>query len=542
MAFNLTNTINSILGYKKEWDTANKSGDTAKANTAAENAKKYYEQLKNSGYTTAASKLSSKNYDDAVTYADKFLNTSGKTQFRPFVTSEAKKYGISEDEINKAVSFNENTGEVSLGGVNLGTPDALYDGVSYWSDTSSISDAVKNYAANRTLSNPELITNRYNSAVDKNDEQWDTIGSDKAAMQEKYNSLYDYSMADPFATSEGKSIMNRYNLSALSARDNTTAAGAAANSGNIDSNTAANAMRQQSALVSQGQGAVMDMYNNRIARAQGILESLGGYNTSVYDAQNANIANDMNIASTIFNNEQTAKNNEVANLKAIADTTGYIPDEWATSDNIYFNSDGTLKDEYLTDDFDNTGGFSTIIANAEAAGNTKAAEMARVARAVKLLGNYSKYGKYDDGNYSVNARQQTEDAREFDKSAALEQSAQESAERIAKGEVAAQERMNQQNNQTQKYISDNSSRAEKITEEADAWDDFIKQFEEGSSGWSFACDIIKPKYDASEEVDVKKVIEDNATKYGLTKADARKICIAYGVDTSWIEGSNLFLM
>ena len=342
MAYILKNTINSILDSKKKWHEADEKGDTATANAAAENVKKYYEQLNENGYTDVADNLSQRNYTDAVAYAN----------------------GLNYDDEQNRINTN-------------------------------------------------------NDVTQRGSQQWEQMVADKADMQNKYGTVLDYSMADPFKTAEGKSIMNQYNLAALSAKDNAMATGASYNGGNIDSNSAANAMRQQSALVTQGQGAVIDMYNSRLSRANEILQNLGNYNSSVYDAQNANISNAMTHANNLFNSIETAKNNDVARKQAIAETTGYAPTEWVDgSTNEFLNEDGTVKDIYMTDEFDNTGGFQDIINKAVARGDTETANQARVARAKKIFSNYAKYGQYDNGDYSVTAKNKTELRRQFDESIA----------------------------------------------------------------------------------------------------------------------------
>ena len=88
----------------------------------------------------------------------------------------------------------------------------------------------------------------------------------------------------------------------------------------------------------------------------------------------------------------------------MASVTGYVPTEWTYDNNIYLNSDGTVKDEFMTNEFDATGGFTTIIneAKAKLATTTDATERAQLqatinaatqAKALKTLSS-PKYEKY----------------------------------------------------------------------------------------------------------------------------------------------------
>jgi hypothetical protein len=51
---------------------------------------------------------------------------------------------MSDADIDKALSFNETTGEVSLGGMNLGSPYSNVDGTTYW-DSASLDKGIEDY-------------------------------------------------------------------------------------------------------------------------------------------------------------------------------------------------------------------------------------------------------------------------------------------------------------------------------------------------------------------------------------------------------------
>ena len=225
------------------------------------------------------------------------------------------------------------------------------------------------------------------ATVETNNLKSNEVNRENAGLFDKYNQEYDdLKKTNPFTTDEAKAIMGKYDLAGLQGRDNAVASGGATNGGNIDSYAAANAMRQQASLVNQGQMAVLDAHQQKIDNVRTLLSDMG-----------------VNI-DRVFNQDETAKNNDVARKSEIASVTGYVPTEWTYDSNIYLNSDGTVKDEFLTDEFDNTGGFTTIINNAKAklATTTDATERANLqatinaATQAKALKTFSspKYAKY----------------------------------------------------------------------------------------------------------------------------------------------------
>ena len=368
------NIVNMIYNLKGQWEEANKSGDTAAKNAAASKAQKYYEQLRSLGYSDVANELASSNYTQAKAVNDKWTKM-GKTATRDYLYSLGKSYGMTSSDVDKLISWDGQTGEVSFGGKKIGRPDAVVDGVSYWSDTGILANAFNDYI------NRSGTTRTTSTAINQENEN----------LFARYNQEYeDIKNTNPFETETGKAILAKYDLAGLQGRDNEVASGASSNGGNIDSFAAANALRQQSALINQGQMAVLEAHNQKVEHARALLSDMG-----------------VNI-DRVFNQDETSKNNDVARKSEIAAVTGYVPDEWAVSNNPYMNEDGTIKNEYKDVD------FSAVMANAKAAGNTEAYNAAAVARYYKIMGDYGKYGKFDDGNYSTPGQQKTETARQFD--------------------------------------------------------------------------------------------------------------------------------
>lgn len=356
MDYNPYSAVSAIYNLKGEWDNANRAGNTNKKNDAAAKAQKFYQELRKNGCDSVANELSASDYTQAKNILDRYANTSSSvTTSRPNVSS-----GVDNPAYSQSMSV----------------------------------------------------------ASNKNDEYWSTIKSDHSNVNSKYDSVFNYANSDITQTDEYKSafknIMPSYNLAALQGRDNEVASGAASNGGNIDSFSAANALRQQAALTAKGQALAHQMgleaYQARVNSARDILSGLGAYNQGVYSAMSDSINHDRSIANDYFNNAETAKNNDVARKSEIASVTGTVPTEWVLSNNPFMNSDGTIKKEYDNDNID----FSVIMENAKANGNTNLYNAAATARFYKIMNDYGKYGQYDDGNYNVPSAQKTQPAYEFD--------------------------------------------------------------------------------------------------------------------------------
>lgn len=384
MAYNPYSAVNAIYKLKGQWDSANKAGDKEAKNSAAEKAQQYYNQLRSNGYGTVADELASSNYSQAKSINDKWAKM-GKTSTTDYLYSLGQSKGMAKSDIDSLIGYDNLTGEVSFGGRKIGVPDSVVDGNSYWTDTTVLDNAFNDYI------NRSGTVRSAETAVKQENEK----------LFEKYNREYDdLNKTNPFETETAKAILAKYDLAGLQGRDNEVASEAGSNGGNIDSFAAANALRQQSALINQGQMAVLEAHNQKLEHARALLSDMG-----------------VNI-DRVFTQDETAKNNDVARKSEIASVTGYAPVEWTVANNPYMNENGTIKEEYKDVD------FAAVMANAKAAGNTEAYNAAALARYYKIMGNYGAYGKYDDGNYAVPGTKKTEEARQFDEQiAAAEKSA-----------------------------------------------------------------------------------------------------------------------
>lgn len=277
-------------------------------------------------------------------------------------------------------------------------------------DATAARKIMEQYAPQTSVNDTDsqLITKHNNEIRNKTNELWGIQKTDRETMANKYNKLEETAYSNPFTTDEAQAILGKYSLAGLNARDNAVASGGGSNGGNIDSYSAANAMRQQASLISQGHTAVLDAHNNRINNVKGILSDLGIYQQNQDKGMQNTIGLQQNESQRLFENGETAKNNDVARKSEIASVTGYAPDEWVVSNNPYMNDDGTIKDQYKNVD------FSAVMANAKKTGNEKAYNAAAVARYYKIMGDYGTYGQYDDGNYAIPGQQETEARRQFD--------------------------------------------------------------------------------------------------------------------------------
>lgn len=259
-----------------------------------------------------------------------------------------------------------------------------------------------------TLTNPELITTNNNETRNKINQLWGTQTSDRDTMTGKYNKLESTAYANPFETAEGKAIIGKYDLEAMQGRNNELAGGSASNGGNIDSFAAANALRQQAALTAKGQMVALDAHNNKINNVKGILADLGVYLQNQDKGMQTTIGIQQEEGQRLFENDQTAKNNEVARLAEQANVTGYTPTEWTIkNDAVYsqfLNPDGTFKKEMEDTDIQ-------ALINSTTDADTK--KKLAVVRAKKMLGNYGQFGQYiNQGDVAFMDGQVTEKRRE----------------------------------------------------------------------------------------------------------------------------------
>ena len=575
MAYNPYLATNAIYRLKGQWNRANEANDTEGKNAAAEKAQAYYEQLKKNGYSDLADELASSGEAAAKSINDKWAKT-GKTATRGYLYSLGKSRGMSSSDVDGLIGWDNQSGEVSFGGKKIGKPDAVVDGTSYFGDTGKLDSAFNDYIERSGNVRPKP------TAVNQENEN----------LFRRYKQEYDdLKGTNPFTTEEAKAILSKYDLAGLQGRDNAVASNAGSNGGNIDSFAAANALRQQASIVSQGQQAVLSAYQQKLDHARSLLSDMG-----------------VNI-DRVYNQDETTKNNEVARNSEIASVTGYTPDDWAFKNDAFLKNfvgdDGKLKPEYESTD------FQELINNAKAKGDTDLANKYAILRAKKIFDNVSKYGQYlNQGDISYLKPQKTETARQFDEQIAqadralksesnLKSAELEAQKQMNAAELDAQKQMNADNNQnaldqiktaaeyndkpalTAKQAATAIANGEKsqavidaynywygtnytvenppVTEQisngsaSDGWEDGTS--EQDAAGTELKAnldsvyetssktvkDYIRNKLeplitesDVTEE-ELKKHLLDNSADYDLEVKDIKAICEALGVDSKWVD-------
>ena len=421
MAFDPYKEIKNVYDAKVGYGNATTDAERQKYNASANKARKTLESY---GYKDLADSISADGADAAkVKGIMDVYGKSGKTATRDYMYSLGKSYGMSAADVDKLISWDNQSGEVSFGEKKIGAPDAVVDGVSYWRDTSVLDNAFNDYAARSGLTKTDSnLQAQHNTEIQgKINQLWGTQNADHNETNGLWKREYeDLKETNPFTTEEAKAILAKYDLAGLQGRDNAVAESAGTNGGNIDSFAAANALRQQAALVGQGQQVVLDAYKQKLDHAKSLLEGMGVYQQNSYAGMQNTIGLQQNESQRLFDNQETARINDGklkmndAQIKSmdvddkvkIAGVTGYAPDEWVVSNNPYMNDDGTIKNEFKNTD------FSIVMAKAKENGNTNLYNAAATARFYKIMGDYGKYGQYDDGNYMVPGVQKTQAAKE----------------------------------------------------------------------------------------------------------------------------------
>lgn len=166
MAYSPYNAVNAIYKLKGQWDSANKSGDETKKNEAAQKAQSYYNELRRNGYGSVADELTASDYAAAKSINDYYAKT-GRTATRPYFYTLGKSRGLSESDIDKLIGWDNTTGEITFGGKNIGKPDSVVDGTSYWSDTSVLDNAFNDYVDKTGLTRSTYIIDAVYKALNR---------------------------------------------------------------------------------------------------------------------------------------------------------------------------------------------------------------------------------------------------------------------------------------------------------------------------------------------------------------------------------------
>ncbi len=496
MAYDANKIAQKIIELKNGWATAYSEGDQQKANQIGQNARQYYDQLIQNGDKALASGLEARDNTQAPEFVNQYMATKDKNAIRPYLYGKAQKYGLSTDDVDKALSFDETTGQVSLNGKNIGTPYSIVDGVSYW-DSKTLDNAWDDYVNSSGLTRQSK----------------DYVSQENENISNKMNKLYDMSIEDsndvineikknPYTSDVGKSILAGYNLQGLQAGYNTAGSVAANNGGNIDSFAAANAMRQQAALTNQGRQAVLDYYNsyvgnlsaetdNKLNRARNILSDLG-----------VNVDRVWGQTKDQFDMDETAKNNDVSRNAAIAEITGYVPNQWLVKDNPYFDENGKLIDPNMD--------YQAIMETAKANGDDKTYLNASAARFYKVMSDPEKYREYTNEKPLISPGLEINSNRESAKD-------RQSSKEITQMGLDSDYAINKMNNETaQQQIA-----AEAATAQAQA-----------------EAELEASKAETAAGLEASKYTADSNTAQAQIKADSEKYAIDKQLESDSVNIQN----
>ena len=593
MAYKDYNPYEDVLSnykLKSNYDYAKSKGDTAGMQKASQEAEAIRKRMTDAGYGDLADRLKGTDTAGAKLIADQYAKF-GKTQFRPYLYNSklSTQYGLTNQQIDDLIKYDDTTKEISFGGKNIGRADSLVDGASYWDSSyldTVVDDYIKTSGIQPTMTSSQLMDRSNFDATTNAQNLFDKQMRTNDDINAKFKELYGYSMnTNPFDTEVGKAIMDKYDLKALQGRDNEVASGAGSNSGNIDSFSAANALRQQTAITAQGQQMVMQDQQNRINNTLAVLSGMTDSNVAQDAGMQNTITLQHNKAGRLFDEEEASKINDHTINVDVANVTGYVPQAWENKNNPYLNDDGTFAVDPNTID------FAQKITDIDTAlktetDPTKRAELETERRYLVDARNAKvklpQYSKYASQIFS-NAPQSTLARDQMDVTAALTDKELDITNSLGLAEVAAdnyrtsvdasggkkltrtdlesfikngsfnQDTLDAYNAMTgMNYTMDNpppfaySALGDDYSPEGDEtegasaeeWDAFLGEFDKESVS-NFLTDYIRPLYFGDtlpSEEQLKNLILENTEAYDIDVEDARKIMSRYRYDTSWLNG------
>lgn len=493
--------IKKIFGYKQDWTNYNQSGETEKRNKAAQEAQVYYNQLKENGYGELADELSGAGLQEA----EKITNTygkTGKTAVRKYLKTIGKQYGFTDEDIDKNLSYDNDTGEITFGGMNMGKPYAVVNGVSYMPEE-EINNFMKNYVENTgTTLTPDVQIAKGNQwAFDENAELMKMQNSDHELMNNLALENIDYAKNhNPYESDIGKSIMGGFRVQGDRSAGNAIAESASTNSGNLDSFAAAEGARQRAAFEQLGTQAVLEDFNTRMGHLNDIFNNLGIYHQNQYASMGDTISRGAAIAQQVF--DQGFSDRQLESAERMA--TGQNETSLALADKEAKNNIDTI--------------------NAETQGRKE------------IIQESAKYSTRDDKSYTYQNGVKVGD---------------ENGKPILTKEQATEMNDSGNNSEQVKYALDYYGENGGTNSNDDAWAVFLQYFPEGSEVddnasklRNFLNEQLKPYYDSGRRID-EEVIENlivgnnaknsNSTKYDIDTIEAKAICNALGLDPSWVD-------
>jgi hypothetical protein len=177
---------------------------------------------------------------------------------------------------------------------------------------------------------------------------------------------------------------------------------AGANGGNIDSFAAAQNAMQLKSFQNQGVANALAARNMTLDKMLEAITGKTNYQQGMYDSMGRLIGYTYDGAQQTYDNYQDGLNQQTNRLVSQSEVTGQVPFEWSDKNNPYLNPDGTVKAQYLTEEFDNTGGFTALYNNP----NISDQDKYYISRAFGLKTDLPQYRQYA-GAIPVAGTQQT---------------------------------------------------------------------------------------------------------------------------------------
>lgn len=355
--YNIYDTMNKILNSKKIWHANDAAGNREGADKAANDAKSLYKSLEAAGYGSYAEQLRKSNAEQA----EKFINQASKhnkTEFRPYMYSLGEKYGLSKDDVNKLIAFDNDTGQISFGGKNIGNPTAIVNGTSYFADTSVLDNAFNDYInrSGKTKTTNNLYGENMSNATDSDQKLSETLFGEHGKRS-------DLNFSNWFEGSEADSIRSIFGLKGDDGYGDALASGAGSNGGNVDSFAQANANRIKAYYNSLANQNIIDFNNARINNSIVSDNSLASniLNTTASQRENAKLA--MDREQQAFDNQEAQKQSEFERQYDKAGLMGYWGDTlnsarvnpWKNADgSVDFNIDYQGIEDSLWNEYNNT--------------------------------------------------------------------------------------------------------------------------------------------------------------------------------------------
>ena len=247
------------------------------------------------GVTRNSSKSATKSNNTTNTTTKKtYKDKTGKSHIRDYYKGLAKPYGISETEIDKNLSYNPDTKEISFYGTVLDKDYILEDGKSYF-DTDKLDNTWNNTMKRLGYTkDPRQVYNENIAPLGKsfsdtknyitqNNEYLNSLSNEnKNKYYTEYDRTYDkineygnIVNENPFTGDTADAIYSIYGEKGRNAAGDAVASIAGSNSGNVDSYAQANARRQQLAFTNAASDYLLKNYEARMANAAKFADSLG---------------------------------------------------------------------------------------------------------------------------------------------------------------------------------------------------------------------------------------------------------------------------